>query len=203
MLIDTTDSKSCTNNTVESTTTEQLVNQKTKIWLGGLPPKTNKNEFTKLFIEAFDLCSVSETIFSDISVTVKLGYGYVSIPTNCMEYIIPKIDNTNIEINGKKVELALAIPKAEAWKKIEDERDKKLYVGGLPIDITKQQLLDYFSQFGDLDYVNLIYGINSGLPRGFAFVKFKDEEDSLKVKNYENHIINGENVFIKDFNYFS
>jgi RNA recognition motif-containing protein len=71
----------------------------------------------------------------------------------------------------------------DAKSKLETERNRKLYVGGLPYEITKEELGNYFSVFGELEYANIVYSVGSTLPRGFGFIKFKavsSAEDALE-----------------------
>jgi RNA recognition motif-containing protein len=86
--------------------------------------------------------------------------------------------------------------KAEARSKIDSERTRKLYVGGLPLDINKEELENYFGNFGELVYANPVYSPLS-ISRGFAFIKYVTEEDAMKVLRFKRHIIRGWYLYIK------
>lgn len=75
----------------------------------------------------------------------------------------------------------------DARSKLETERNRKLYVGGLPYDITKEELGNYFSVFGELEYANIVYSVGSTLPRGFGFIKFKAESSAEDALEFSNH----------------
>jgi RNA recognition motif-containing protein len=86
--------------------------------------------------------------------------------------------------------------KAEARSKMDSERTRKLYVGGLPLDINKEELENYFGNFGALVYANPVYSPLS-TARGFAFIKYVREEDAMKVLRCKRHIIRGWYLYIK------
>jgi RNA recognition motif-containing protein len=47
---------------------------------------------------------------------------------------------------------------------------RKVYVCGLPPNVTEKPLFDYFSQFGPVHHINVIRDKASGISRGFGFV---------------------------------
>jgi RNA recognition motif-containing protein len=72
--------------------------------------------------------------------------------------------------------------------KPDDER--KLFVGQLSSDITKEDLQKYFSKFGTIEDVTIKYDVPGGRARGFAFILFDDKESIQKVLNVQLHTIN-------------
>jgi RNA recognition motif-containing protein len=72
--------------------------------------------------------------------------------------------------------------------KPDDER--KLFVGQLSSDITKEDLEKYFSKFGSIEDVTIKYDVPGGRARGFAFILFDDKESIQKVLNVQLHTIN-------------
>lgn len=47
----------------------------------------------------------------------------------------------------------------------------KIYVGNLPFSATDDEVRDMFSEFGNVESVNLITDRETGRPRGFGFVE--------------------------------
>jgi RNA recognition motif-containing protein len=168
--------------------------KKTKIWAGGIPPRTSKEKLKNAFIKGF---SITAEESSDITVMIKLGYGFISLPDTLMSRIDCELQSASVYIESKRLDLAVAMKRKDARTKIEDERNRKLYVGGLPLDTTKAELKDHFSEFGQLDYANVVYSIGSTLPRGFGFVKFKSESDADDALEFENHFIRGFGLNLK------
>lgn len=72
--------------------------------------------------------------------------------------------------------------------KPDDER--KLFVGQLSSDITKEDLQKYFSKFGSIEDVTIKYDVPGGRARGFAFILFDDKESIQKVLSVQSHTIN-------------
>ena len=72
--------------------------------------------------------------------------------------------------------------------KPDDER--KLFVGQLSSDITKEDLQKYFSKFGTIEDVTIKYDVPGGRARGFAFILFDEKESIEKVLHVQFHSIN-------------
>ncbi len=58
---------------------------------------------------------------------------------------------------------------------------KKLYVGNLPYSATEDEIRNLFSQYGELESVNLIMDRDTGRAKGFGFVEFKNQADAEKA----------------------
>ena len=58
----------------------------------------------------------------------------------------------------------------------------KLYVGNLPFRVTKEEVSDLFSQFGEIKSVNLITDKQTGRPKGFGFVEFESVESAQSAE---------------------
>lgn len=68
--------------------------------------------------------------------------------------------------------------------------DGKLYVGNLSFDVTEEDLVTTFSEYGVVGDAFIVQG-DDGRPRGFAFVTMRTYEDSKKVME----ALDGEEVF--------
>lgn len=53
----------------------------------------------------------------------------------------------------------------------------KIYVGNLPFTATDDEVRDLFSEYGEVDSVNLITDRETGRPRGFGFVEMSEGGD--------------------------
>lgn len=54
----------------------------------------------------------------------------------------------------------------------------RLYVGGLPYQTTEQDLIDLFSQGGEVASAVVITDRDTGRSKGFGFVEMNDEEEA-------------------------
>ncbi|KAM3723323.1 Transformer-2 protein [Dirofilaria immitis] len=65
----------------------------------------------------------------------------------------------------------------------EPEPSRCLGVFGLSLYTTERDLKELFSQYGDLDNVQLVFDHPTGRSRGFGFVYFKRIEDAIEAKD--------------------
>eukprot|EP00531_Pseudo-nitzschia_arenysensis_P015512 CAMPEP_0116127832 /NCGR_PEP_ID=MMETSP0329-20121206/7042_1 /TAXON_ID=697910 /ORGANISM="Pseudo-nitzschia arenysensis, Strain B593" /LENGTH=372 /DNA_ID=CAMNT_0003621941 /DNA_START=42 /DNA_END=1160 /DNA_ORIENTATION=- len=73
----------------------------------------------------------------------------------------------------------------------------KIFVGGLSWQTTEESLRFHFEQFGPVASVDVMRDRNTGDPRGFAFVVFRDAATIDLVMNEEKHEINHKIVDVK------
>ncbi|OAY86115.1 Heterogeneous nuclear ribonucleoprotein 1 [Ananas comosus] len=84
-------------------------------------------------------------------------------------------DNNNID--GHKVD----VKQAELKENANVSNDKKIFVGGLPKDITDDEFRAYFEKFGPITNALIRTDKNNSRPRGFGFVTFETEESADEV----------------------
>lgn len=60
---------------------------------------------------------------------------------------------------------------------------KKMYVGNLPFQSTEDDIQNLFSQFGEVESVNLITDRETGRSRGFAFVEMSVDRANAAMQN--------------------
>merc|ERR1719402_880771 len=80
---------------------------------------------------------------------------------------------------------------------IGDEDDRKLFVGGLPQDATQDDISEHFTQFGEIDNINLKTDLSSGRSRGFAFVLYKTVQSLTDAIEAKEHTVKGKEVAVK------
>lgn len=59
---------------------------------------------------------------------------------------------------------------------------KKLFVGGLAWSLEWGDLKEVFSEYGEVEFANVIKDRETGKSRGFGFVEFSTIEDAVKAK---------------------
>lgn len=104
------------------------------------------------------------------------------------------------QIDGKKVDCKLAVPREQnANAETTDTfRTKKIFVGGLPPDVTQEVFIQFFGQFGPIEDSIVMFDRETGRPRGFGFITFVSEDSVEKViENNESNYINGKWVECK------
>ena len=66
------------------------------------------------------------------------------------------------------------------------EDGRKIFVGGLPFTSDNDSIREDFKQFGEIDDIYLPTDKETGKPRGFCFVTFKDPRDAQDAANAMN-----------------
>ncbi len=105
-------------------------------------------------------------------------------------------------VEGKKVDCKPAVPRDHAPAMPSDTlthyRTKKMFVGGLPPDVTEEAFRNFFSQFGAIEDSVIMFDRETGRPRGFGFITFMSEDAVERVlQNYDSNFINGKWVECK------
>ncbi len=65
---------------------------------------------------------------------------------------------------------------------------KKIYVGNLSYDVSKQDLEEHFSQYGEIEEAILIMDRDTGRSKGFGFITYLDQksaESALAANSFE------------------
>jgi RNA recognition motif-containing protein len=96
-------------------------------------------------------------------------------------------------VDGRVADCKRAVPRENNSINLQYSfRTKKVFVGGLPNDISEEKFKEFFEQFGDVEDSIVMMDRDTGKPRGFGFITFVDEESTEKLlANSESNFING------------
>jgi RNA recognition motif-containing protein len=73
----------------------------------------------------------------------------------------------------------------------------RLYVGNLPFNVTEAELREHFSTIGPLSYLSIPTDRETGKPRGFAFLEFKDRAQADEaIRRFNNQSFKGRSITI-------
>ncbi len=79
------------------------------------------------------------------------------------------------------------------------QSNKKLYVGSLPYSVTEDELRDLFSQFGDIESVRIITDKFTGQSKGFGFVEMATAEGAQQaVEGMNGKQLGGRTLIVND-----
>ena len=160
-----------------------------KIFVGGQSPDTHSKSLTVAFLKVFDI--TDPIMLKSIYSKVKIGYAHIILPREYYEMIEDEIEKREICVNGKNLKLHTSISKKKMAKKLKENILKKIFVGRIEDSITEEQLVAHFSQFGEIEIINIILKVLDSSRRGFAFIQYKDAisvDASLKCNH---HKVNG------------
>lgn len=76
---------------------------------------------------------------------------------------------------------------------------KKLHVGNLSFDTTKEQLQELFSQAGEVTEITLVNDRDSGRPKGFGFVEMATENAAQEaIKRFNGHTLDERAIAVSE-----
>lgn len=77
----------------------------------------------------------------------------------------------------------------------QQQQKHDIFVGNLAFNTTEEQLHQAFSEIGRIIKVRLVTDMETGKPRGFAFVEFEDPQAALSaIRNMNDYELNGRRV---------
>lgn len=88
--------------------------------------------------------------------------------------------------------------RAKAVSSTSDGLSSVVYVGHIPHGFYEEQMRGFFSQFGDVERVRLSRSKKTGGSKGYAFVEFKDVEDTkIVAESMDKYILSGKQLVVK------
>ncbi|OMJ94370.1 hypothetical protein SteCoe_2413 [Stentor coeruleus] len=168
-----------------------------KIFIGGLSPQTTKESLRNYFSAFGDVQDC--ILMADRATGRSRCFGFITMKDPSE---IEKILSQDHNLDGKKIDCKQAVPREAATNPPTLSQDlfktKKMFVGGLPQDVTEELFKGFFEQFGEVEDSVVMLDRETGRPRGFGFVTFKSEDSADKVlENHSKNYINGKWVECK------
>lgn len=166
-----------------------------KLFVGGLSTQTTREQL----ISHFQHYGVIQecTLMQDRSTGRSRCFGFVTMRD---KEVIERILSEEQVIDGKKADCKHAVPKdiTQTAEATANFRTKKLFVGGLPPEVSLEEFREYFQQFGELEDSVVMLDRQTRRPRGFGFVTFREEQAVDEVlRNYNNNLLKGKWVECK------
>lgn len=183
-----------------SATTTAPVRSAHGIWIGNLPYSTTSSSLREFFL---NVGGISETDIFRVNLPLNerkqnKGFAYVDFSTSAVQEIALSLSEKLIQGRAcliKKADSFAGRPAvsaaAEAAKVQEKEPSKRVFVGNLGFDTTREELGEHFAQAGTVEDVFLATFEDSGKCKGFGWVTFGDLESAGQAVRgyiYKKHV---------------
>jgi len=161
-----------------------------KMFIGGLHSQTTADSLQHHFKQYGE---VKECVVMRDAITKRSrGFGFVRfVDAKTVEQVQNSCPHM---VDGKKIDPKRAIPKKPPPGQ---HQFKKVFVGGLPPDVSAQEVKEYFESFGKVTDCLLMHDRNTKRLRGFGFVTFESDASGKHVCETGFHKLKGKNVECK------
>lgn len=176
-----------------------------KVFIGGIAWDTSEDTLRDYFTQYGD---VSQAVIMREKPTGRpRGFGFVvfSDPS-----VLDRVLQDRHTIDGRTVEAKRALSREEQQTSRTGSfsagrtsggggnfKTKKIFVGGLPSNLTEEGFRQYFESYGQVTDVVIMYDQNTQRPRGFGFITFDTEDAVDRVLHKTFHDLNGKSVEVK------
>ncbi len=165
-----------------------------KIFVGGFTVDTTEEQLFEHFRINGPIHDV--IIIRNKATSVSKGYGFIStVDPETYSAIV----NSHQELGGRKLDCFPGFKKAENPELFDRFCNLKIFVGGISLETTDQDLLTYFQAYGKVRKAFIIRNPHTNKSRKFGFVIMQDEHEADKVLLQKRHRIRNVMVTIKRF----
>nr|XP_043617952.1 heterogeneous nuclear ribonucleoproteins A2/B1-like [Erigeron canadensis] len=164
-----------------------------KLFVGGIAWETSEESFSNYFNKYGEL--TDSVIMMDKITGRPRGFGFVTFANSADADKVLEQDHV---IDGRPVEVKRTVPREDAQGSRGVSRTKKVFVGGIPLTLTEDEMREYFSNYGGIIEHQIMLDHVTGRSRGFGFVTFDSEEAVEKIfSDGQIHELGGKQVEIK------
>lgn len=152
--------------------TQVLSNQCTRLFVGGVVNPLTVSSITRYFLRFGEIESCE--IMVDPVTEVYKGFGFVTFsrPENARAALTSGDDHV---VDGIRIEIKPTYSRQETLLREQTQANRKVYVDNIPLFVEKTELLEFFSTFGKIEEIALMYK-GKGKDHAFAFVVFENAE---------------------------
>ncbi|XP_063962671.1 heterogeneous nuclear ribonucleoprotein A0-like isoform X2 [Lytechinus pictus] len=166
-----------------------------KIFVGGVERSTQPDTFRQYFEKYGKLSDF--ILMMDKERGVNKGFGFVTFADpGCVEAVV---STKNHRLDGKELDCKRCKARGTETRQGpgDQQRKKKIFVGGISQQATKEDLFAVFSNFGTVEDVHIMIDNETLKHRGFGFVTFESEEDVDKLVQMQHVELKGKSMEIK------
>lgn len=164
-----------------------------KLFVGGIAWETSEESFSSYFSHYGEL--TDSVIMMDKISGRPRGFGFVTFADPADADKVLEQDHV---IDGRPVEVKRTVPREDMQGSRGVSRTKKIFVGGIPLTLTEDEMREYFLSYGEIVEHQIMLDHVTGRSRGFGFVTFDSEEAVDKIfADGQLHELQGKQVEIK------
>lgn len=166
-----------------------------KLFVGGISIDVTEDEMRSHFANFGKIIDL--VIIRDKETKQSRGFGFVTYELKSSMIVAL---NQQHYLAGKLLDLKEAKPKKTTRDDLllQGVAIKKIFVGGIPKEVTKKMFREHFEKYGYITDIVLIDDRKTMEPRGFGFVCFEHTESVESVMfDYANHCLAGKWVEVK------
>eukprot|EP00897_Mesotaenium_endlicherianum_P003041 jgi/Mesen1/2765/ME000170S01873 len=142
-----------------------------KIFIGGLSWETTTEVLTSHFGKYGTI--TDSVIMKDRQTGHPRGFGFVTFAD---PLVCDRVVQDKHVIDGRTVEAKKSVPRENVGSTARGPKTKKIFVGGIPPNITEDDLKAYFSKYGPVTEYQVMQDHATGRSRGFGFVTFDSDQ---------------------------
>ncbi|KAI9164868.1 hypothetical protein LWI28_003653 [Acer negundo] len=172
-----------------------------KLFVGGLPKEANEETLKDHFKEFGEV--EESLVIRDRSTGNGRGFGFVTFTESTMADKALRFGHQHGHLMlGKKVDVKRALPISTGHISNGNGNNQtwttnKIFVGGLPDELTNEEFRSYFEEFGTVTDAVVIFDKYTCRPRGFGFITFDSHDVAQKVLEQSSHELKNMKVQVK------
>lgn len=167
--------------------------EKGKMFVGGLSWETTQDTLQRYFSQYGDV--VDCVVMKNSDTGRSRGFGFVTFSDPSKVDLVLK--SGPHELDGRTIDPKACNPRSQQKQKRQGFNWPKVFLGGLPSNLTETDLRSFFSRYGTVMEVVIMFDQEKKKSRGFGFLSFDSDEavERAVVEHFVN--INGKQVEIK------
>ncbi|XP_038051790.1 heterogeneous nuclear ribonucleoprotein A3-like isoform X2 [Patiria miniata] len=163
-----------------------------KLFLGGLHRDTVDDDIKDYFSK---FGTVEDQVVIRKPNGESKGFGFVTMSNmEETELVLNENSDGRQEMMGNSVEVKRAVPREDSMS---NKSVKKMYIGNLPMQMSEQNLEDFFSQHGTVTNVKIPTSRDTGERQKYAFVELEETHAVDKLVLQGDHEFNGLKFYVK------
>jgi RNA recognition motif-containing protein len=158
-------------------------NEDRKIFVGGIPYESTDDELKQHFSKFGEV--VSANVKFDRTSGRSRGFAFVEFAK--VEDCLRALQCRDQQIKNKPVEIKAA----------KSHEKKKVFIGGIPSDLTEEELRGHFEAYGKVEEIEWPIDKNTKQHRNFAFIIFEEESAADAASQLQKHTIRDRECDVK------